>query len=278
MLLALLFSSCDEQREATYPSEEEIYEDFFEEETVEEFNGDVEEETPFEVDLEEYIYEDEAEYEESNLAPPAPELTTVTPAGDVIEDAKWDEITEGVSYERTEEEKPEERSDFNPGFNFGNGFAKGMSTVAWVLVIALIVGFIVWLIVRTKVDTSVDKVRDFTLTDELLAASKEELADALTQNLNRKDYQAAIRYRFGQLLQAMRKEGLLVWVPGRTNAEYQGGLKAPFFRPFGVLAKAFSYALYSGREVTLDHYESFAIDTDAFLALLSPLSPKPNQR
>jgi len=229
---------------------------------------------------EEYVYEDNYYSEvEEYVNSPAPQLASVPPVEDVVSDEKWEEITEGVLFERTrEKDKDEELPTINPGIDFGSGFETGLSTIAWVLVVVLIVGFIAWLIVRTKVDTSVDKVRDFTLTDELLAASKEELADALTQNLNAKDYRGAIRYRFGQLLQAMRKEGLLVWVPGRTNAEYQSNLQNPFFTPFGVLAKAFSYALYSGRDTTLAHYEDFAQNADAFLALVSPLSPKPNAR
>ncbi len=259
------FSACDEQ------PKEEPYEDYSEEypDDYSDDFGDDDYEEEFILDTD-FLNQEEPVY----LDPPAPELSSVTPVGDVVADEDWERITKGVSYERTEKEKPKELKDVNTGMDFGKGIMDGFSILVWILVIALIVGFLAWLIMRTKVDNSVDKVRDFTVTDELLAASKEELADALTLNLNAGEYRAAIRYRFGQILQAMRKEGLLVWVPGRTNAEYQQSLQSPFYEPFGVLAKAFSYAMYSGREVNHENYTDFAQHADAFLASFSSLSPK----
>ena len=261
VLLATSITSCDEQ------PEEDVYHEYADDDSGEFEEEDYDEE--FVLD-ENFLYEDEVEY----LDPPPPELASVDPQGDVISDNEWERITDGVSYERTEKKKPEPRetSDFNPGINFGKGLEEGFSVLVWILVIVLIVGLLAWLIIRTKVDNSVGAVRDFSVTDELLAASKEELADALTQNLNAKDYRAAIRYRFGQILQAMRKEGLLVWVPGRTNAEYQEQLEEPYKEPFGVLAKAFSFAMYSGREVSLKNYDDFSYNADAFLASFSSLS------
>lgn len=275
--MVLLCAACNEQQEEPTSLEGEYDQVDYDQDGSSEIEAYIYQEDEGNYDSDEaYVHEKESY---ATVPPPIPELANVPPVGDVVSDAAWKTITDGVSYERTTaEEKEEPAPDFNPGFNFGKGFETGLSTLAWILVVSLIVGLLFWLIARTKVDTTVDKARDFTLTDELLAASKEELEDALTQNLNRKDYRAAIRYRFGQLLQAMRKEGLLIWVPGRTNAEYQRNLQDPFFTPFGVLAKAFSYALYSGRATTLTHYEDFAQKADAFLALLTPLSPKPKTR
>ncbi len=264
ILIVPTISSCDEQgSEAVY---EDYNEEYVDDSEVEEY------EEGFVLD-EDFLSEEDSE----DLDPPIPELATVAPVGEVVADEDWDRITKDISYERTKKEEPQAK-DFNPGVNFGKGIETGFSVLVWVLVIALIVGFLAWLIMRTKVDNSVDKVRDFSVTDELLAASKKELEDALTQNLNAKEYRAAIRYRFGQILQEMRKQGFLIWVPGRTNAEYQEALSEPFNSSFGVLAKAFSYAMYSGREVRLVEYEDFAQKADAYLATFSSLSLKPNKR
>jgi len=274
----LVFAACDEQSsyEETIGEEYPYDEDAYSEEVLEEYNY---EEDSFTEVNEEYIIEEEETYIDDLEEQYQPEIASVLPVEEVITNSKWEEITDGLSFERTQKEKPKERKDpriGNPGWNFGSGFQTGLSTVAWILVIAILVSFLTWLMVRSKVDTSVNKVRDFTVTDELLAASKEELKDALSQNLNRGDFQAAIRYRFGQLLQAMRKEGLLVWVPGRTNAEYQRNLQAPFSEPFGVLAKAFSFAIYSGKIVTRNHYDEFAHQADLYLELFSLMNTKGN--
>lgn len=275
LIVTLVFSGCEVQPE----------EDYFEDDHVHEGVEDYEDPDAYADEAESVYQEDEYDYGDFR-DPPEPEIASVPPVGDVVSDEKWAEITEGVSFERSKKEKPKEKEDKaddassdstipNRGVDFGKGFETGLSTIAWVIVVALIIGVLAWFIIRTKVDTSVDKVRDFSLTDELLAASKEELADALSQNLNNEDFQAAIRYRFGQLLQEMRKKGLLIWVPGRTNAEYQRALQDPFSQPFGVLAEAFSYALYSGKETTRAHYDEFASNADQLYALFSQLSPKP---
>jgi hypothetical protein len=145
----------------------------------------------------------------------------------------------------------------------------------WVIVVALLVGLLIWLALRSRPDTAVDKNGlAFNLTDELLGASEAELQDGLAAKLGSGDYQGAIRYRFGQLLQALKQQGLLVWVPGKTNEEYSTELAEQYAAPFMVLAKAFAYAMFSGREVTPKQYEHFAQGADDFMKLL-PAQGKP---
>ena len=205
----------------------------------------------------------------------APNETKASADDDLITQAEWEAIVDGRNYRRKRNERlpPRER---NTGLDMPVGWLDGLSTVMWVIVVVLLVGLLIWLALRSRPDTSVDKGGlAFNLTDELLGASEEELQDGLTTRLGSGDYQGAIRYRFGQLLPALKQQGLLVWVPGKTNEDYSNELAGQYAAPFMVLAKAFAYAMFSGREVTPQQYEHFARGADDFMTLL-PAQGKPS--
>ena len=184
-------------------------------------------------------------------------------ARDVVDEAAWEALTEGYAYER---ERPEPEVDFEPpsGWEMSEGLLEAVRALAWVLVVALLVGGIAYFAWRGRRSTEVgDAGRSYGLTDELLAASEAELETALERNLREGDYRGAIRYRFGQLLQALRAVGLLRWVPGKTNAEYRDELPAGEIRAtFARLAGGFAFATYAGREVGRERYEGFAAEVD----------------
>lgn len=192
---------------------------------------------------------------------------------------QWEEVTGRGPYPR--EPPPEPSQPFRP---LDPAIAEGLGTLAWVLVVGLLAGGIAYLFYarRRRPDLGTSR-RDYSAADELLSASADDLATGLASNLDGGDYREAIRMRFGQVLQALRDRGLLTWVPGRTNAEYEVALPATLRYEFAGLSAEFSFATYAGRVVEERRYRAFAAAADEFLALAyvdarrgpSPTPPPP---
>lgn len=235
---------------------------------VEEVYGDDDDDdSEYEYDYHGYGHDYSTEYVE------APVWDSLTDrAGPQLTAEQWLGLAEGRSYERESTEEAEERKEErerarnqNPGLDFGSGFFEGLGVLAWVAILALILGLVGYLVYRQGKDTSVDVGRrDYGVTDELLEQSAGEIQSALDGHLAGGDYRNAIRYRFGQVLQLLRRAGHLAWVPGKTNADYLAELPAHLRPGFGVLAQAFNYAYYAGRDVGEEDYRRFSADADAF--------------
>ena len=173
----------------------------------------------------------------------------------------WDEVTGRGPFERKGLPEPRE-----PLPSLDPGIADALGTIAWIAVVGLLVGALAYLLYRrSKRPDHGTTRRDYGAADELLSASADDLATGLADNLDGGDYREAIRLRFGQVLQALRTRGLLVWVPGHTNAEYEAALPAALRGPFAGLSREFSYATYAGREVDAQRYERFAAAAEDFL-------------
>jgi len=214
-------------------------------------------------------------YEQHYVSPPVWDSVGAKPQA-LLDAAEWQAIVEGHSYPRENEDdqekrekKEEQAQKSNSGIDFGEGFLDGIGVLAWVLCIALILAGIGYLIFRQQRDTSVSKrSSSYGLTDELLEQSDEQLQDQLDIHLASGNYRDAIRYRFGQVLQMLRKRSLLSWVPGKTNQDYHDELPLVYQKTFALLAAAFSHAFYSGKEVDRAAYDSFANTADKLYAQL----------
>ena len=207
---------------------------------------------------------------EAEAAPRVPNFAAdVPPPRDPIAEAEWAGIVEGYAYER---EPPPAPPEFDEGLALGEGFLQAVRVSAWIAVVALTLAVLVYFVRRGRRNTEVSNAgRSYGVTDELLAASGAELESALDRNLRAGDFRAALRYRFGQVLQALRAAGRLRWVPGKTNEEYRAELPAGRLREsFGGLAAQFAYATYGGRAVGRAQFESFAAAADALLTELPP--------
>ncbi len=196
-------------------------------------------------------------------------LAARAPASELISDSDWDELTGGRVYGRKAPEVVEAKPP-NEGLDWLNGLLDGLSVLAWVLIAGLLVAIIVFLVYYNRRNTKVTpRGAGGGLTDELLGASRADIDEGLARNLADGDYRAAIRYRFGQVLQDLRAARHLRWVPGKTNEDYAAELPGGLRGGFGRLADSFAYAFYSGRPVDEAHYRSFATEADALAALIS---------
>ena len=175
-----------------------------------------------------------------------------------VNESEWAALTEGLVYERKQPNPPPDL----PNWNIPQGLLDLLGVLVWVLVAALVLGIAYYLYRNYRPSESLSSGRSTSLTDELLAASDDELADALQQRLDSGDYRAAVSYRFGQLLQTLRRAGLLVWVPGKTNADYAAEMPEAARAPFGRISDSFSYANYSGRDIDIAYYERFDVGVD----------------
>ncbi len=218
------------------------------------------------LDLEDYypLYESRADsmasVRQRKLAGPlAPRFDDVPAVpNSQITQAQWDSLGQGRAYKNKVPPQVADAKDGVSWWSIGEGLSSVLSAIAWVLVVALLLGGIGYLVYNQQQRGRIERSREtFGVTDELLAATKEELDDALSQNLAAGNYREAIRYRFGKLLQLLRTRRLLRWVPGKTNDNYASELDDSLRAGFVVLAKAFSYAYYSGRHVTREAYEEF---------------------
>ena len=176
--------------------------------------------------------------------------------------ADWDAIAAREPYERKAPRDTTSRRTqaLDPGL------ADGIGTVAWVIVVALLLGVLAFLIYRhrQRPDLSVTHT-DYGTTDELLSATADELATGLETGLETRDFRKAIRLRFGQVLQTLRARGLLTWVPGNTNLDYERGLPTALREGFHDLSAEFSYATYAGRDIDEARYTRFAEAAESFL-------------
>ena len=193
------------------------------------------------------------------VAPPpvAPYRPSPKPA---MTPADWDAIAGGEPYDQLAPRDTTGRRALDPAL------AEGIGTAAWVLVVVLLAGLLGYLVYRhrQRPDLSVSRT-DYGTTDELLRTPADELAAGLATGLDARDYRTAIRLRFGQVLQALRTAGLLTWVPGNTNRDYERALPAALQSGFYGLSEEFSFATYAGREVAEARYRRFAEAADAFL-------------
>ena len=199
--------------------------------------------------------------EEVEALPPVPPYTpTPKPA---LTPADWDAIAERGPYDQL---PPPDTASQRPSA-LDPAIAEGIGVAAWVLAVALLLAMVGYLIYRhrQRPDLAVTRT-DYGTTDELLSATADELATGLATGLEAHDYRAAIRLRFGQVLQALRARGLLTWVPGSTNLEYERELPPMLRADFRDLSAGFSFATYAGRDVGEARYARFAAAAEAFLA------------
>ncbi len=209
-----------------------------------------------------YAQTDEAEtYSEPIILIETPPSASPEPiAGPSLSAADWQDVTRRGPYEVEVPPKPKE-PDVPPVDEAAAAkFVEQLvSILSWVG-IAVGLCLLIWLgykYYENQVDTSVSG-RAYVGTDSLMNASETELATQLEENLGERNFHLAIRYRFGQLLQALRKKRLLEWVPGSTNAEYAAALPTSLQADFRRLAEVFDFAAYGGREVTAEQYADFA--------------------
>ena len=208
-----------------------------------------------------------AQATELTLPPVRPYQLSPKPA---LTPADWEQVTQRGPYDQKEPKQP--RVPRTPNV-MDRGVADAIGTVAWVLVVVLLLGGLAYLVYRYRKRPDLGVTRtDYGTTDELLAASADDLATGLKTNLHDGDYRLAIRMRFGQVLQALRERGLLKWVPGRTNLDYERALPVELAKAFGSLSNGFAYATYAGREVSAQRYEHFAAEAAAFLTLTPQLA------
>ena len=176
-------------------------------------------------------------------------------------EADWGVVTGRGPFETKSAKQSQHRpAGGAPGEPAGpNGLEALLSVLAWVVAVLLLGGLLAYGIryYRQRPTTTLDGTLR-GVTDELLGTSEAQLATELARTLGDGDYRRAIRFRFGQVLQAMKASGLLVWLPGTTNAEYAAALPGALRARFVGLSDAFTVATYGGRAVAPEHWRQFA--------------------
>ena len=194
----------------------------------------------------------------------------------MLDKAKWEELTKDVSYKPEEPPKKPDRKDWNfPefwGIASSDAFKYGL-----IAAVVLLIGYLIyklvqpeWIGLRSR--PHVKQPNQYSAhtpdEDEPIYDLEGQLQQALAQN----QYDAALRIYYLMIIKGLVDAGLIQWQKDKTNREYLRELNGqPQFEPFKKATRTFEKVWYG--TLTLD-YQQFKNYQDQFTEVAEQLNMK----
>ncbi len=200
----------------------------------------------------------------------------------LLDKAKWEELTKDVSYQTEETPKQEEApkqqeyTDWNFPYFWGIASTKAFK-YGLIAAVVLLIGYVIYKLIRPewiglRAKHQVNQAHHYSAyipdEDEPIYDLEGQLQQVMAHN----QYDAALRIYYLMIIKGLVDAGLIQWQKDKTNRAYLQELNGqPQFEPFKKATRTFEKVWYG--TLTLD-YQQFKNYQDQFAELAQQLNMK----